>query len=79
MCFALNNVLNFKQEQCRPVLDDCKPFYTVGIHVVTEQKLSTLTDTRLAYAVLIPDHLFLSLHNSLCWFTPSFDFLSLGN
>lgn len=41
-------------------------------HVVTEPKPYSPTDTRLAYAVLILDHLFLKSHNRLSCLRPLF-------
>lgn len=45
-------------------------------HVVTEPKSSSRTNTRLAYAALIPDRLFLKSHNSFSLCTPSFHMLA---
>lgn len=45
-------------------------------HVVTEPKSSSRTNTRLAYAALIPDRLFLKSHNSFSSCTPSFHMLA---
>lgn len=64
-------------QQCRAVNGACGDFLhqTLScIHMhVKEPKPSFLTDTRLAYAALIPDHLFLKFHNSLSWSTPLHD------
>lgn len=41
-----------------------------------QPKSSSRTNTRLAYAALIPDRLFLKLHNSFSLCTPSFHMLT---
>lgn len=79
----LTIVLGFVHEQCRAFFTKIAGTFLHRvlpcIQAVTEPKPSSLTDTRLAYAALIPDHLFLKLHNSLSWSTPAFQILGVGD